>query len=286
LIAVIESYQKDISSLFVEAKDKLVKIDEDAKLKKKDIVVNLAKDLEGKIPTDSICQKIVEELNGIVSRSLIQNCLPEDYKQGYRVKNARQQQQQQQQKNLQKEETKLALAVALNPEENKEVKIEEHQKNNGVVFTDVDGMSYLQWEKNDKKSSAISSNESNIVEDKSSSQSSNQLHKEQQQYLQRPSQLTAAATTTTNADKTIITEGTSFEYSNENNKDIIYFEFFIEHRDLENYLNLLKDHDKIWINGRINTRTKDITHYFGRLDQLNIAEKSSRNDTATALPTQ
>lgn len=101
LMDIRESNQKEISSLFVEAKDKLVKIDKEVNQKKKDIVINLAKDLEGKIPTDSICQRIVEELNGEVSRSLIQNCLPEEYKQGYRVKNAKQQQQQHI-KNLQK----------------------------------------------------------------------------------------------------------------------------------------------------------------------------------------
>ena len=41
------------------------------------------------------------------------------------------------------------------------------------------------------------------------------------------------------------------------------------------------DEDEIWINGIINTKTKKITHYFGRSIYQNVAEKSCRNNTAT-----
>lgn len=55
----------------------------------------------------------------------------------------------------------------------------------------------------------------------------------------------------------------SVENSKDDDKDIAYFEFAINRRDLENYL-YSKDQHNIWIICKINTRTKEVTHSFGR----------------------
>jgi len=78
----------------------------------------------------------------------------------------------------------------------------------------------------------------------------------------------------------IITERASIELSNDNDENILSFEFPINRKDIEDYLSI-SDEDEIWINGIINTITKKITQSFGRLGYQNVAEKSSRNDAAT-----
>src|SRR3954470_15667709 len=61
-LAEFKDYQDDeINSLFNDARKELAKVDKDAKELKKDIVKNLVKKLEGKIPKNTICKKIVEE---------------------------------------------------------------------------------------------------------------------------------------------------------------------------------------------------------------------------------
>jgi hypothetical protein len=67
-----------VISLFKDAHNKLDKIGKEANERKKDIIIKLAKDLEDKIPKDSICKTIVEELDGTVSDTLIRDCLPEE----------------------------------------------------------------------------------------------------------------------------------------------------------------------------------------------------------------
>jgi hypothetical protein len=53
----------------------------------------LAKDLEGKIPTDTISVEIVNQLRGRVSQQFIHNCLEMKYKQKHRIENAKKQKQ-------------------------------------------------------------------------------------------------------------------------------------------------------------------------------------------------
>jgi len=77
----------------------------------------------------------------------------------------------------------------------------------------------------------------------------------------------------------ITTSGASADYSAENDKDTLPFEFPINRRNIPHYLSIVEE-DEIWINGTINIITKKIVHSFGRLFHQNMAEKSSRNDTA------
>jgi hypothetical protein len=79
LTDIKESQEQEITSLFEDARVKLAKVDENAKDLKKNIVIELAKKLEGKIPqTDSISIEIVNQLRGQVSERFIHECLPEN----------------------------------------------------------------------------------------------------------------------------------------------------------------------------------------------------------------
>jgi hypothetical protein len=82
---------EEISLCVQTAREKLDRVDEDAKEKKTQIVKDLAKDLEGKIRTDSICNEIVHQLHSKVSERLIRDCLDEKYKEKRRVENAKKQ---------------------------------------------------------------------------------------------------------------------------------------------------------------------------------------------------
>ena len=77
--------------LFDDARIKADKTDEQAKKEKKNIVKDLARDLEGKIPLETICIEIVNQLRGRVSERFIRESLEDRYKQEYRAENAKKQ---------------------------------------------------------------------------------------------------------------------------------------------------------------------------------------------------
>ena len=82
---------EEIALLFDNARIKLDKTDEQAKKEKKNIVKDLARDLEGKIPLETICIEIVNQLRGRVSERFIRESLEDRYKQEYRAENAKKQ---------------------------------------------------------------------------------------------------------------------------------------------------------------------------------------------------
>jgi hypothetical protein len=95
-----KSNEDAISLCFKAAKEKVEKVDADAEKKKKEadadaekkktqIVQDLAKSLEGKIPTERICNEIVHQMQGNPSPTLIRASLDEKYKEKRRVQNAR-----------------------------------------------------------------------------------------------------------------------------------------------------------------------------------------------------
>ncbi len=90
-LTIEEKYDIDISILFQEARTKLEKMNFDIKQQKKKIIEELARNLEGKIKTDTICMEIVSQLRGQVSERFIHKCLDEKYKQKPRVNNAKKQ---------------------------------------------------------------------------------------------------------------------------------------------------------------------------------------------------
>ncbi|MFZ0510892.1 MAG: hypothetical protein WAM14_04730 [Candidatus Nitrosopolaris sp.] len=114
---------EEISMCIKAAIEKIDRVEEDAEKKKTEIVQDLAKDLEGKIATDSISNEIVHQLRCKISETLIRRCLDEKYKEKHRVANARKQKKKD-------ESTKdLAASVPLNngdidPQEKKKIIID------------------------------------------------------------------------------------------------------------------------------------------------------------------
>jgi hypothetical protein len=107
----------------------------------------LAKDLEGKVPTDTISIEIVNQLRGRVSERFIHECLDNKYKQKYRAENAK--------KRKSKEEEKgngqnLAAVALLN-----------HETKRRVIVIDSEGRSGL--EDGDKSPKQDASD--NVLED-------------------------------------------------------------------------------------------------------------------------
>jgi len=68
-----ESQDDEIDSLFDDARRKLDTVEKESKDKKKQIVVDLAKNLEGKIPMDTIAIEIVNQLRGSVSERFVRD---------------------------------------------------------------------------------------------------------------------------------------------------------------------------------------------------------------------
>lgn len=80
---------KEVTVIFNDAIEKIRKVENDSVRQKKQIVIELAKNLEGRIATDTICIEIKTQLRGTnVSDRHIEECLEEKYKQAHRVKNA------------------------------------------------------------------------------------------------------------------------------------------------------------------------------------------------------
>ena len=86
-----ESVNQEILSLCNEAIEQIRKVDANSKRQKKQIIIELAKNLEGKIPSNTISIEIVNQLRGLVSESFIHKCLDIKYKDNRRSQNAKQQ---------------------------------------------------------------------------------------------------------------------------------------------------------------------------------------------------
>lgn len=86
-----QSAEQEISDIFQTAVERLDRIDTNARGQKMKVVQDLAKDLEGKIPTDTIATEIIHQLRGKVSERFIHECLDEKYKRKHRVDNGKKQ---------------------------------------------------------------------------------------------------------------------------------------------------------------------------------------------------
>ena len=143
-----ENSDAEISMLFQDAIVKLEEIKAYSNQQKKQIVVELAKDLEGKIPTDTICMEIVTQLRGRVSERFVRECLDEKYKQKPRVENARKQKKQNYGEDKEEDTDELAAVAPLNQElENDKIilvgthgqeLVQRDGENNGKPSSDTD----------------------------------------------------------------------------------------------------------------------------------------------------
>gem|GEM_PF-2868035 len=142
-----ENPDEEISKLFEDAEHELEKVDSEAKGKKQQIILNLAEKLTGKISTDTICIEIVNQLHSQVSERFIRECLPEKYKQKFRVKNAKKQKKQRKEHKV---ISKLAGVTPLN-QEVKEDEDEDEKKQ--VMLVNAGGSTDLQNDDSDELNS-------------------------------------------------------------------------------------------------------------------------------------
>jgi hypothetical protein len=263
-----ESRDQEIDSIFDYARDKLAKVDENAKEQKKKIVIDLAKRLEGKIPIETISIEIVNQLRGQVSQRLIHEILPEKYKQKHRVENAKKQ------KKIQKDENKLAAVAPLKQAE--EHQEDEELKNKEVMVTDIDGRTILYYQNKDEdRPSSTAIDTSSLTEGGFSQSSYNaKKNKEQEQPIEKPNQLTVTSTDMGNTE--IVADASSSQMSYSNDKDILSFEFSLSRKDVQSYLDSSKSNtdDKVWLNVKVDLKTgKAIFATTGRQYQENVVEK-------------
>jgi hypothetical protein len=139
--------EEQLCAVFEEAKSKLDNIDTRAKNEKKQVIVQLAKDLEGKVPIDTISIEIVNQLRGRVSERFIHICLDNKYKQKYRAENAKKRKSKQEEKG---NDENLAAQVLL-----------KHETERRVFVIDSEGRSEV--EDVDKSPKQHASN--NVLED-------------------------------------------------------------------------------------------------------------------------
>ncbi len=292
-------HDSEVSYLFEEARKKIDEVDKEATEKKKKIIEKLAKDLEGKIQTDSICMKITVQLDGKVSESVIRKCLPEKYKQKHRVENAKKQ------KREKEEVDNLAVLLPLNQgeEEKKEEErrqaimidvdgrtivqddddeVEEENKpviildtgNRPIIQEDGDGdESHTVTESTDKTLS-IYQQESELKEQTNGSLEEDSRYEELNERNEESIEDLASSPLAANVDKIMTqTEPCDLPPSNKTNIDneILSFEFYKTFGEVSKYAKqfFLQGSDtKIWFNGKIHLGTgKVVSSGFGRLNK-------------------
>jgi len=264
-----EKFEAETSLLFEDAIEKIEKVDIQANESKKQIIINLAKNLEGRIPTDTISMEIVKQLYGRVSKRFIHQCLDIKYKQKVRVYNARKQ------RHLKyKVIGKLGVVTPLKQavEEEEEdvivdasdnISIEDADRNEPSTTIDFSVMT-------DKTIASVSNQQEHGLNEKTDHSleeysSYQELRNETREVaLEKASQFVTA-------DKMVITEVSANTHDNEMDKSILHFEFPMHYKDLQNHMDLLfkssSNDEEVWFNGKIDKKTeKVISSNFGRMN--------------------
>jgi hypothetical protein len=298
-----ENHDAEVTRLFEDARDKLESIEASSKKQKRQIVVELAKSLEGKIATESICADIVSQLHGQVSAGFIRECLDEKYKQKHRVANARKQHKQrkgQQQKPGSSED--LAKVTTLNQEDDK-VKKE-------LIILDVDGRAMPQ-ENKDEQNDEVEDGKQSSIPGAPSTAKHGSLTELQSPYPQEQQQEQEEREGTYNNDYPNNNHGLeddevdaepekefevslqpdgqdgTADISAQNNKpnelkgDVMDFEFHMLYGRVSKYMaplfQKIGDGGKVWFCGKIDKNTgKVISSSLGRLSQQQ--EKQQQNE--------
>jgi hypothetical protein len=264
-----EKFEAETSLLFEDAIEKIEKVDIQANESKKQIIINLAKSLEGKIPTDTISMEIVKQLYGRVSKRFIHQCLDIKYKQKVRVYNARKQRHLKY-KVIGKLGVVTPLKQAVEEEEedvivdaSDKISIEDAGRDEPSTTADFSVMT-------DKTIASVSNQQEHGLNEKTDHSleeysSYQELRNETREVaLEKASQFVTA-------DKMVITEVSANTHDNEMDKSILHFEFPMHYKDLQNHMDLLfkssSNDEEVWFNGKIDKKTeKVISSNFGRMN--------------------
>jgi hypothetical protein len=253
-----ETNEAEISLLFEDAKVKLDKIDAQKQKEKKQIIIQLAKDLEGKIPTDIISIEIVNQLRGKVSERFIHNCLEEKYKQKRRVENARKQKKQES-----VEEENLAVISPLNQEaKNKEIMVDVDGRS---VEEDLETSPTIDDSTTDSTFAKASSHEQGLTKqlnhDLKECSSCGKLYSENLELKEALEKATRSITADNmiSASSLSTSQPTSCTDNNHAVDDILEFEFPLLVEDVRKYIVAINskttDGRNAWFSGRIDKKT-------------------------------
>jgi len=277
-----ETYDKEISWLFDEARSKLEKIESNSKQQKKQVVKELAKSLEGKIPTDSICIEITNQLRGRVSESFARQCLDDKYKQGQRSENAKKRYKMLNPVEQEQVNDKLLAAVTTLKEEN---------EGDTVMTVESNGQALVQRKGNDNPDDESFLNLNNpFTTDETKTRLSSEMsrHDEQKQQLKlKPvdsglkecsgcQELNAKVIELSDALKKatqfVIADKTVYPDQSHETSEIVQFEYRMVFDKMQKYLAPLYQkigpHGDVWLKGQIDKKTdKVISLNFGRLNQ-------------------
>ncbi len=244
-----ENHDTEITRLFEDARDELEMVDANARKQKRQIVVDLARSLEGKVATESICMEIINQLRGQVRERTIRACLDEKYKQKTRMENARKQKRQTEETDL---EDNLAALMPLNQDEE-----EEEEEKKELVIVDVDGRTMLQKDNEEKQNDEVEDDEQFTI----TMEPSTTKHGSLTEVQPHPPQ---------EHDK----EPNNCAYNNDvgTSNDILHFEFSVPYKDTQRYMQELFQktgtNGRVWVSGKINTKTgMVITSTLGRMNQ-------------------
>ena len=276
-----ENLDKEISWLFDEARSHLEKIRTNADQQKKQIVRNLAKSLEGKIPIDSICIEITNQLNGRVSESFVRQCLDDKYKQSHRAENAKKQNRKQTPYKNKEDLEKLATLTSLNQEDH----------NDKIIMVEANGQALVQREGNDNPHDELFLNlkdPSTTDETKTRLSSKMSRDDEPKQQLELKSadsglkecsgcqELHAKVIELSDALKKAtqfeIADKTVYPDQSPETNDIVLFEYSMVFDKMQKYLAPLYlkigPHGDVWLKGQIDKKTSKVVSLdFGRINQ-------------------
>lgn len=274
-----EGRDQEIAWLFNDAITKLENIQNNSKQQKKQVIKDLAKSLEEKIPTDTICIEITNQLRGQASDSFVRQCLDEKYKQSHRAKNAKKQNKNQTPHELNKEFGKLASVTTLNQED----------QNDNMIMVEAYGQSRLQenedkCDNTNKQSlerrenfvqddiSRISTNPSTLTEPKPILEKRADLEgcPDCLEYRLKVIELSDALEKST---QFVIADKTASLVKSMENSDIIQFECRMKFDKMQKFLAQLfpKIHSyrDVWFWGRLSKNTSRVISFdFGRTNQL------------------
>jgi hypothetical protein len=273
-----EAHDKEISWLFDEARSHLDNIENNSKQQKKQVAKDLAKSLEGKIPIDSICIEITNQLRGKISESFVRQCLDDKYKKSYRAENAKKQNKKQTPNEYKEGVEKLASIPTRNPvtkdkkilidtdgrilfEENHDDKDEDDKR-----FTSMKSATTIKNDYPEVYSHEHEHKQSKQVEylglvECSECKELQMENEELKEALKRSSQFVTA-------DKAISDVMTRDE-SDVNSNDWIPFAFPMLYEDLRKQMQSIFSnacsYSEIWFSGKVNRKTREVLSSFDGL---------------------
>lgn len=261
--------EKDIVLLVENAIHKLKGVKEYTEKENKQVVCNLAKDLEGIIPMGTICMEIISRLHDHLSSRTIRKYLDEKYKVKSRVENARKQKTGQSSLAALGPLNKVSDTVVIDGRDKISFQEGNNQQTNqpSEVYVGEDNVSIRSVAQIESLSST-EQNPSSICQDNTGLTKclgcidKEERIKELEEAFENVQQFTAA-------DKMRPAADAETENLKEMLEEPIEFEVSKKELEIRNYINKIIYPGAIWFNGRIDRKSGKIIYFgLGRLDQL------------------